>query len=185
MASPTDIRKGKVILYQNIPHLVLDMQHRTPGRRAGFIQTTLRNLQTLSSTSVRFNSNDSVTFCRMETQNFEYSYVDSTGYHFLNPETFEDLVIARPLADPQKDFLAVGNLYTLMFVDEKPAQVQLPSSVEMSVVEAPEGLRGDSATNAQKTATTESGMSLQVPLFIKRGDRIRISTDDGSYIGRA
>ncbi len=185
MASPTDIRKGRVVLYQNVPHLVLDMQHRTPGRRPGFVQATLRNLQTSSSTTVRFNSNESVTFCHMESHNLEYSYVDDMGYHFMDPETFEDRIIQKDLIEDQKGFLVDGNTYTLLFVDGKPVQVQLPSAVEMEVVEAPEGIRGDSATNVQKPAVTESGLTVQVPLFIKQGDRIRISTDDGSYLGRA
>ena len=185
MASPTDIRKGRVIIYQGVPHLVMEMLHRTQGRQAGFVQTTLRNLNTGSSTTTKFRSTDSVEFCHVTTETVEYSYDDDQGAHFMNPATFEDIVLAREIVEDQRKFLISGHEYSLLMVDDKPVEIQLPASVEMKITDSPEGVRGDSASNVQKPATTESGLTLQVPLFIKEGDVIRISTDTGKYLGRA
>jgi len=184
MASPTDIRKGRVILYQNTPHLVLEMLHRTQGRQAGFVQTTLRNLNTGSTTTTKFRSTDSVEFLHTENQRLEFSYEDQEGYHFLHPETFEDTVLPREIIEDKKAFLAENQEYDILHVEDRPVQLQLPSSVEMEVAEAAEGLKGDTASAAQKPVVTTTGITVQVPLFIKRADRIKVSTDDGSYLGR-
>ncbi|HCR37786.1 MAG TPA: elongation factor P [Opitutae bacterium] len=185
MASPTDIRKGRVIQYQGTPHLVLDMMHRTQGRQAGFVQTTLRNIHTGSSTTTKFRSTDNIEFCHTETQKLEFSYVDEIGYHFMDPETFDDIVLPLETVDPIKKFLVENNAYDILFVDGKSIEVQLPAAVEMKVTEAPEAIRGDTAGNVQKPVTTESGLIVQVPLFIKQDEIIRVSTDDGSYLSRA
>jgi elongation factor P len=184
MATPTEIRKGKVIDYQSAPHLVLDMLHRTQGRQAGFVQTTLRNLNTGSTTTTKFRSTDSVEFLHTENLRLEFSYEDQDGYHFLHPETFEDTILQRDMVEDIKAYLAENQEYDILHVDGHPVQVQLPSSVEMDVAEAPEGLRGDTASAAQKPALTTTGITVQVPLFIKQGDRIKVSTDNGSYLGR-
>ncbi|MDR2372214.1 MAG: elongation factor P [Puniceicoccales bacterium] len=185
MASPTDIRKGRVIIYQGVPHLVMEMLHRTQGRQAGFIQTTLRNLETGTSTAVKFRSTESVEFCHVSTETFEYSFEDDQGIHFMNPETFEDTLFPLDLVADQKQYLIPNHEYDLLFVDGKPVEVRLPASIEMKITESPEGIKGDSASNVQKPAKTESGLALQVPLFIKEGDVIRVSTETGKYLGRA
>ncbi|MDR1435331.1 MAG: elongation factor P [Puniceicoccales bacterium] len=185
MASPTDIRKGRVIIYQGVPHLVMEMLHRTQGRQAGFIQTTLRNLSSGSSTAVKFRSTESVEFCHVSTETLEFSFMDDQGVHFMNPETFEDTVLPMDLVVEQKQYLVPNYGYDLLFVDDKPVELRLPVSIEMKITESPEGVRGDSASNVQKPAKTESGLALQVPLFIKEGDVVRISTETGKYLGRA
>lgn len=185
MASPTDIRKGKVIEYQGQPHLVLEMLHRTQGRQSGFVQVTLRNIASGSSTNVKFRSTDSVVFCHMETQKLEYSYEDHDGFHFLNPTSFEDITLAKNLLEDQKLFLTPNTIYDITFVNDKPVQLQLPASVEMRVIESPQAVRGDTASNVQKSVITESGLVVQAPLFIKKDEIIRVSTTDRSYLGRA
>ena len=184
MASPTEVRKGKVILYNGAPHLVLDMQHRTQGRQAGFVQVTLRNLQSGSSTTTKLRSTDSVEFMSTESRKMELSYIDSEGYHFMNPETFEDVVLREKLLVDAKDFLSEGIAVDVLSVDGEPVQVQLPASVEMEVAEAPDAIRGDTSSAAMKPVTTATGLIVQTPLFIKTGDRIRVSTDNKSYLGR-
>ena len=185
MASPTEIRKGRVLNYQSAPHLVLEMQHRTQGRQAGFVQVTLRNLNTGSSTTTKFRSTDSVDFCHTSTAKLEFSYIDDQGYHFMDPESFEDTVLPADICDPQKKFLVENQSYDILLVDDVALEVQLPSAIEMKVVDAPEGIKGDTASNVQKPVTMETGLSVQVPLFIKQDEVIRVSTEDGSYLGRA
>jgi len=184
MPSPTDIRKGRVMEYQGTPHLVLDMLHRTQGRGSGWVQATLRNLKTGSSSTVKFRSSENVEFMHTEVHKLEFSYNDPSGYFFMDLETYDTIEIPTEIAESIKEFLVAGNMYDILYVNDKPTDVTLPNSVEMEITEAPEGLRGDTASAATKAATTESGLVLQVPLFVKQGDRIKINTSDKSYQGR-
>jgi elongation factor P len=185
MASPTDIRKGRVIDYQGAPHLVLEMMHRTQGRQAGFVQSTLRNLNTGSTTTTKFRSTDNVEFLHTETNKLEFSYVDQDGYHFMDPETYEDTILPADLMEEAKDFMVENVSYDVLFVDGRAIQLQLPGSIEMVVTDAPEGLKGDSVSNVQKSVTLETGLIIQAPLFIKTGEKIKVSTDTRTYQGRA
>lgn len=184
MASPTDIRKGRVMVYQGAPHLVLEMQHRTQGRQAGFVQTTLRNLQSGSTTTTKFRSTDNVEFMHTTTQKLEFSYKDTEGHHFMDLETYEDTVLPSEIIGEDDYFLVEGNTYDILLVDGEAIRLELPASVEAKVIEAPEALRGDTAGNVLKPVTISSGITIQVPLFIKKEDVIKISTNDRSYLGR-
>jgi len=184
MASPTDIRKGRVMVYQGAPHLVLEMQHRTQGRQAGFVQTTLRNLQSGSTTTTKFRSTDNVEFMHTTTQKLEFSYKDTEGHHFMDLETYEDTVLPSEIIGEDDYFLVEGNTYDILLVDGEAIRLELPASVEAKVIEAPEALRGDTAGNVLKPVTISSGITIQVPLFIKKDDVIKISTNDRSYLGR-
>ena len=185
MAAPTEIRKGRVIVYQGAPHMVLEMMHRTQGRQAGFVQTTLRNLTSGSTTTTKFRSTDSVEFMHTTTTKLEYSYHDTDGYHFMDLETYEDTILGDEVIGEDKRFLVEGNPYDILFVDDKAVKLELPAAVEAVVTDAPEGIRGDTASNVQKPVSIASGMVVQVPLFIKKDEVIRVSTADGSYLGRA
>ena len=184
MASPTDIRKGRVMVYQGAPHLVLEMQHRTQGRQAGFVQTTLRNLQSGSTTTTKFRSTDNVEFMHTTTQKLEFSYKDTEGHHFMDLETYEDTMLPSEIIGEDDYFLVEGNTYDILLVDGEAIRLELPASVEAKVIEAPEALRGDTAGNVLKPVTISSGITIQVPLFIKKEDVIKISTNDRSYLGR-
>ncbi len=184
MASPTDIRKGRVMVYQGAPHLVLEMQHRTQGRQAGFVQTTLRNLQSGSTTTTKFRSTDNVEFMHTTTQKLEFSYKDTEGHHFMDLETYEDTILPSEVIGEDDYFLVEGNSYDILLVDGEAIRLELPASVEATVIEAPDALRGDTAGNVLKPVTISSGITIQVPLFIKKDDVIKISTSDRSYLGR-
>lgn len=184
MASPTDIRKGKVILYNSAPHLVLEMLHRTQGRQAGFVQVTLRNLASGSSTTTKLRSTDSVEILTTDTRRMDFSYTDQDGWHFMDPESFEDVVLSNALLADVKDFLSEGNGVDVLFVNDEPVQVQLPASVELEVTEAPDAIKGDTSGAAMKPVTVSTGLIIQTPLFVKTGDRIKVSTADKSYLGR-
>jgi elongation factor P len=145
----------------------------------------MRNLTSGSSTIGKFRSKDCLEFFHVSTHTLEFSYVDLKGFHFMNPETYEDTILSKTVVEEQKKFLVEGHAYDILFVDDKAVQVQLPASVEMKVTDSPEGLRGDSVSNAQKSATLESGLVVQVPLFIKNNDVIKVSTDECKYLGRA
>ena len=170
--------------YQGAPHLVLEMLHRTQGRQAGFVQTTLRNLQSGSTTTTKFRSTDNVEFMHTTTNKLEFSYKDSDGHHFMDLESYEDTVLPSEVIGEDDNFLVEGNTYDILLIDGKAIRLELPASVEATVIEAPDALRGDTAGNVLKPVTISSGLTIQVPLFIKKDDVIKISTGDRSYLGR-
>jgi len=185
MALALDLRKGNVINYNGSPCLILDSHHRTPGKGQPVVQTKMRNLTTGRSAEVRFASNEKVEVLVTERKLYEYSYEDRGIYAFMDPETFETIEVGPELVEDAKEFLVPNHSYEFLLVDERPVQIDLPSTVELKVVESPEGVRGDTASNVQKPATLETGLTIQVPLFIKEGEVVKVNTTDKSYMGRA
>ena len=114
----------------------------------------------------------------------EYSYKDNDGFHFMDLETYEDTILSDDMIGEDEIFLVEGNNYDILLVDDKAVRLDLPASVEATVTEAADAIRGDTAGNVQKPVTISSGITVQVPLFIKKDDVIKISTDDRSYQGR-
>lgn len=185
MPQANDLRKGNVINYNNDPHLVLEVQHRTPGNLRAFVQATIRNLRNGKSNAVRFSSTQDVEVLPTDQQKLEFSYEDRGSYFFMDPNTFDTIELPDELIANAKNFLKPNAEVEILLVADKPVEVRLPSSVNLKVVESAEGLRGDTASNVQKPATVETGLVVQVPLFIKEGEEIKVSTADGSYLGRA
>ncbi|MDR2030517.1 MAG: elongation factor P [Puniceicoccales bacterium] len=185
MASPTDIRRGKVLVHGGVPHMVIDAQHRTQGRQAGFVQVTMRNLRTGTAANLKIRTTESVEFCFLERKKLEFSYRDGDDFYFLDTDSLEYFPIPGRLVEDIRAYLVEGSGYDVLLIDGKPIGVELPAAVEMTVREAPDGVRGDSASNVQKPATLESGLVVQVPLFVKSGDRIRVGTEKANYLGRA
>jgi len=161
------------------------VQHRTQGRQAGFMQVTMRNLNTGSSTTTKIRTTDNVEILHTDHKDLEFTYIDADGYHFMDPETFEDIILDEELVEDAKEFLVENTAYSILYVDDKPISIDLPPSIEMKVTESPEGVKGDTASNVQKPATLETGLTVQVPLFIKEGETIKVSTTDKTYMGRA
>ena len=184
MPSANDIRKGQVIKYNGEPHLVMETQHRTPGNLRAFVQVKMRNLRYGKSLDQRFASTDTMEVLPTEKKTLEFSYADRDTYSFMDPETFETVELPESLIGDAKNYLTANGKVDVLFVDEKPLTVELPSAVNLKVVESAEGIKGDTASNVQKPATLETGLVVQVPLFIKEGELIRVSTADGSYLGR-
>lgn len=173
------------ILYNGDVSVVLDAQHRTPGNLRAFVQVILRSIRTGKSADVRFSSTEKVEVVPMTTRKMEYSYLDGQDYVFSDPETFETVSLTPEIVGSTKDFLVENAEVTVTFVEEKAVSVELPASVTLEVTEAPEGVKGDSATNVQKPITLETGITIQAPLFIKTGEKIRVDTRTGKYMERA
>jgi len=185
MATANDLRRGTAISYNGEVTVVLDMQHRTPGNLRAFVQATLRSLRTGKSSDVRFSSAEKIEVVPMTIRKMEFSYLDGQDYVFSDPETFETVTVTPEIVGDVKNYLVENGLVTMTFVEEKPVLIELPPSVVLTVTEAPEGIRGDSANNVQKAVTLETGISLQVPLFIKSGEKIKLDTRTGKYMERA
>ena len=165
--------------------VVLDMQHRTPGNLRAFVQATLRSIKTGKSSDVRFSSTERIEPVPMITKKMEFSYMDGEDFVFTDPENYETVTLAAELIGDAKNYLVENAGVTVTFVEDKAVSVELPSSVVLTVTDAPEGIRGDSANNVQKPVTMETGITLQVPLFIKTGEKIKIDTRTGKYMERA
>ena len=185
MPSANDIRRGQVIKYNNAPHLILETTHRTPGNLRAFVQIKMRNLIYGKSLDQRFSSSDSMEVLQTERKTLEYSYFDRDVYAFMDPDTYETIELSAELVGDTKNYLTPNGAVEVLYVDEKPITIDLPPSVTLKVIESAEGIKGDTASNVQKPATMETGLVVQVPLFIKEGEDLKISTTDGSYMGRS
>ncbi len=185
MALANDLRKGMAIRYNGNPAIVLDVQHRTPGNLRAFVQAIIRYINTGKSADVRFSSTEKIELVDVSRTQLEFSYKDPQGYHFLDPETYETITLQEDLVADSKDYLVENLKVEVLSIEGRPAQIELPASVSLRVTESAEGVRGDSANNVQKPATLETGKIIQVPLFIKEGELLKIDTRTGSYMGRA
>jgi elongation factor P len=185
MVSASNVSRGQAILYNGAPCLVLETLHRTPGNLRGFVQMTLRNLKTNRSFVARFGSTDKVEVVPLTRKKFEFSYAEGRTYYFMDPETFDTVELPESMVAQAKEYLGENQAVELLFIGESVVAVELPPWVSLKVTEAPEWVRGDSATNVMKPVTLETGLTVQVPLFIKQGERIKVSTEDGRYLGRA
>jgi elongation factor P len=185
MPSANDIRKGQVIKFNNEPHLVMETQHRTPGNLRAFVQAKLRNLRNGRSLDQRFNSTESIEVLNTDRRTLEFSYADRENFAFIDPHSYETVELSAAMIGEAKHYLVANGTVEVLFIDGRAITVELPSSATLKVSDAPEGIRGDTASNVQKSVTCETGLVVQVPLFIKTGDVIRVSTADGGYLGRA
>jgi elongation factor P len=185
MAAANDLRKGMAIRYNGNPAIVLDVQHRTPGNLRAFVQCIIRYIGTGKSADIRFSSTEKVDLVDVNRQQLEFSYADHQGYHFMDPENYETITLHEELIGESKQYLVENLKVEVLSIEGRPAQIELPSSVTLKVTESADGVRGDSANNVQKPATLETGKIINVPLFIKEGEMIKVSTADGTYLGRA
>jgi elongation factor P len=185
MPAANDLRKGQVIKFNGEPHLVMETQHRTPGNLRAFVQVKMRNLRYGKSLEQRFNSPDPVEVLPTDRRTLEFSYADRDTYTFMDPETFESFELSAAMIGDAKNYLVPNGKAEVLFINDAPVTIDLPSTVTLKVVESAEGIKGDTASNVQKPAKCETGLMIQVPLFIKEGELVRVSTIDGSYLGRA
>lgn len=179
-----NLRKGHAVRYNNEVCIVSAFELKTPPRMASYVQMSIRTLGTGKVYNLRMTSNESLESVNLERNPHEFSYKDGDGYHFMHPETFEDVILTESNVGESKDYLIEGQKYTVQFADSIAIGVELPASVTMQVTEAPEGVKGDSANNVYKAAVLETGLVVQVPLFIGPGDKISVKTEDKSYLGR-
>jgi elongation factor P len=185
MATANDLRRGMAINYNGDICVVLDFQHRTPGNLRAFVQASLRSIRTGKSSDIRLSSTEKIEPVPMITTKMEFSYKDGQDYVFTDPTSYETVTLAAELVGDAKNYLVENGEVTVTFVEEKAVTVEIPASVTLTVAEAPEGVRGDSANNVQKAITLETGITVQAPLFIKTGEKIRIDTRTGKYMERA
>lgn len=181
----SQIRRGMIILYNGHPHRVLDFQHRTPGNLRAFVQARIRNVATGISTDVRFSSTENVERAVLEQHEMEYLYADGDMHYFMNTESYEQTPLTVEILGDALDFMLPGTKIEVEFYNGQAIGVDLPSSVELEVVETEPEMKGATASASYKPAKLETGVVVQVPPFIKQGDRIRVNPSEGTYLERA
>jgi elongation factor P len=181
----TQLKRGQCISYNNELGIVTGTEHRTPGKGNALVMATVRSFKTGKTKDIRFASSDKVEIVQSERQKLEYSYHDQVGYHFMDPSTFDTVTFQEEFIEDSKDLLIDGITVEVLFVDGKAVTIELPSNIELEVTESAPGVKGDTATAATKEAVLQTGLRIQVPLFINPGDRIRVSSEDKKYVSRA
>jgi elongation factor P len=186
MAIPaTQLRPGMIIKHNNDLHSVFSVEHRTPGNLRAFIQAKLRNLRTGAMFEHRFRSPDPIEKITVDEVQMEYLYNDGDDYYFMNIENYEQTHLTRETLGDGVDYLTPNLQIKVEFFDGKPVGIELPQTVELTVIETEPGLKSATASSVTKPAKTETGLVVQVPPFINEGEKIRVDTSEGVYLSRA
>ena len=184
MIDVNELRKGVTFELDGQLFKVLEYSHHKPGRGNATIRIKARNLRTGSNIEKTFQSGDRVPDARLDYHNVSYLYSDGDFYHFMDAETFEQPAIKGDILGDSAGFLKEGMECKLTFYAGEPIDIELPTSVELKVTAAEVAVRGDTATGVTKKVTVETGVSVQVPNFVKEGDTIRVDTRTGEYVTR-
>jgi elongation factor P len=181
----TQLRPGMVVVFNKELHTVFKMEHRTPGNLRGFVQAKMRNFRTGSMIEHRFSSEDKVEKASLDEQEMEYLYDDGEYYYFMNTKSYEQIHLTKELLGDATDYLIPNLKIDVQFYEGKPLSVDLPPTVDLTVLETEPGIKGATVSNVTKPAKTETGLVVQVPPFIVEGEKIRVSTAEGAYMERA
>jgi elongation factor P len=185
MIGVNELRKGVTFAMDGELYKVLEYQHHKPGRGKATIRTTLRNLRTGSTIQHNFISGDRVEDIRVERRAVQYLYSDGNLYHFMDLETFDQIALQAEMLADQAAYLKEGLELFVATYEGEALDVDLPTTVDLEVVEAEMAVAGNTATGAMKQVTMETGLSVQVPLFVELGDTVRVDTRTGEYVTRA
>ncbi len=185
MASTSDIRNGLCIKFNHDIYKIIEFLHVKPGKGPAFVRTKLKSLTNGKVLDNTFSAGHKIDTVRVETQNFQYLYAEGDQFHFMNVESYEQITLDKNILDAP-DLLKEGTnvMVQINTETELPLSVDMPSSIVLEVTYAEPGVKGNTATNATKPAKVETGASVNVPLFINEGDKIKIDTATGSYMER-
>ncbi|NQW37184.1 MAG: elongation factor P [Flavobacteriales bacterium] len=185
MATTSDIRNGLCIKYNNDIFKVVEFLHVKPGKGPAFVRTKMKSLTTGRVLDNTFPSGRKLDEVRVETQKFQFLYPEGDSFHFMNNEDYNQITLQKSILDAP-DLLKEGQIVTVIFNadDEMPLSVDMPASVVLEITHTEPGVKGNTATNATKPATVETGATINVPLFINEGDKVKVDTAKGAYLER-
>jgi elongation factor P len=181
----TQLRPGMIIKHNNDLHSVFSVEHRTPGNLRAFIQAKLRNLRTGAMFEHRFRSPDPIEKVNVDEVTMEFLYNDGDDYYFMNTENYEQTHLKRDTLGDSVEYLIPNLQIRVSFFDGVAVGIELPQTVEMTVIQTEPGLKSATASSVTKPATLETGLVVQVPPFINEGEKIRVDTAEGAYLSRA
>ncbi len=181
----SELQKGMIIREGNEFYYVISIDHRTPGNLRAIYQTVLKGLLSGKMINQRYSPSDSVEKVDLEPKTVQYLYHDQSGFHFMDMASYESLAFSEELVGDQKNYLKENLEVKVLYYEHKPITIELPVSVDLKVVESAPGIRGDTSGKATKPAKVETGITINVPLFIEEGEIVRVDTRTGDYLGRA
>lgn len=184
MITAGEFRKGVTFEMDGQPFLVVDFQHVKPGKGAAFVRTKYKNLKNGVIREETFNPNDRYPKATIETKEMQYLYNDGELYYFMDNETFEQVPLNYDQVEDAIKFLKENDSAVIRFYQGSAFQVDAPNFVELEIIEAEPGVKGDTSSNVTKNAVVETGAIVQVPLFVEQGDKIKIDTRTGEYLSR-
>ena len=186
MASTSDIRKGLCIRYNTDIYKIVEFLHVKPGKGPAFVRTKLKSVTSGKVIDNTFSAGHKIEDVRVETRSYQFLYADGDTYHFMNTDDYNQISLQKDAIDAP-DLLKEGEIVTIIFntEDSMPLSLEMPSSVILEVTHTEPGVKGNTATNATKPATVETGARINVPLFINEGDKIKVDTEKGAYLERA
>ena len=185
MATTSDIRKGLCIKYNNDIFKIIEFLHVKPGKGPAFVRTKLKSITSGKVIDNTFSAGHKIDDIRVETQKYQYLYNEGNQYHFMNSDDYNQISVEKSILD-SPDLMKEGEMVSISIntEDDMPLSADMPSSVILEVIHTEPGIKGNTATNATKPATLETGAKVNVPLFINEGDKIKIDTEKGQYIER-
>ncbi|ABG04420.1 translation elongation factor P (EF-P) [Rubrobacter xylanophilus DSM 9941] len=181
MISTNQFRNGSAIRVDGKRFTILSFQHVKPGKGHAFVRTRLRNMDTGAVIERTFRAGEKVESIRTDSRPMSFLYRDGDLYYFMDQETYEQVAIPEDVVGEAKDFITPNGEVSVLYADGEVVSVQPPAHVELEVVETDPGVRGDTATGGSKPATLETGLVVQVPLFVSVGDRVRVDTRTREY----
>jgi elongation factor P len=184
MADTSDIRNGLIMNMDGAYWLILEFLHVKPGKGGAFIRTKIKNLVTGQVKDQTFRSGEKINEVRVVRQAFQFLYASGGLYHMMDRNSYEQIELPEALIGEAKEYLKENMNLDILMDGDKPLMIELPNFVEMVVTKAEPGFRGDTARGGSKPATLESGLVVQVPLFVNEGDRVRVDTRTGEYVTR-
>jgi len=184
MATTSDFRNGMILDFEGALYELVEFLHVKPGKGGAFVRTRLKNVVTGSVIDRTFRAGERITEARLERTKFQYLYSDGSSFYFMNTETFDQLGLPTEQVKSAKGYLKADLKVIILMQGEQPIALEVPTFVELPVSSADPGLRGDTASGGSKPATLETGLVVQVPLFIQVGDVLKIDTRTGEYVER-
>ncbi len=184
MLSITDLKVGVTFFFENQPYIVLESQHSKMGRGGAILRSKIKNLITGAITERTFRGNEKLEPIQIERKKAQFLYREDDRYFFMDGKSFEQFFLTEQQISQQKNFLLEGAMVQLQYLENQAIALELPIKMDFLVTEAEKGLKGDTATAATKQIKIETGLVINVPIFIKQGDRIRVDTRSGSYVER-
>tara|TARA_Y100001968_G_scaffold149720_1_gene136944 strand:- start:1423 stop:1986 length:564 start_codon:yes stop_codon:yes gene_type:complete len=185
MGSTTDFKNGLILRIKDNLWKIVEFQHVKPGKGAAFVRSKLKNIKTGQVVENTFRAGEKVETVRVESHSYNFSYSDGDDYYFMDNETYEQISLSKPSIADIIDFLIENTSVDILFDGDLPIEVRIPQHMHFVVSKTEQGEKGNTATGATKPAELETGLIIQVPLFIKEGDKIRIDTKDKKYIERS
>ncbi|MFH1640404.1 MAG: elongation factor P [Candidatus Omnitrophota bacterium] len=182
--SINEVRSGLTILVNGIIYQIIEFQHVKPGKGGAFVRTKLRNLKNSNVQEITFRGDEKIEEAYVDERKIQYLYSSGEIYHFMDQDNFEEITVSKDSIGEKIKFLKDNLNVTALFYKNEILSINLPNFIEFNIVHTEPGIKGDTAKSGTKPATIDTGATVQVPLFVDRGDKIKVDTRTGTYVER-